>query len=303
MTRTMYDSTNPDDIPADAEMVAYYVDGLYCWPQEWIDRFPNAVKVTISAIGKRTAQVGDVEKGCIWPPANAVDWVLRARADGFDPTIYVNERNDWAPTRAAFDARGVAHPHWWVANYNGVFDEERGGWVASVPAGAVAKQYAHPPMIGKHYDLSVVADYWPGVDSTTDSTGGWLMTLSNAEQQELLDKVRMLYTAVWGPSKDAPVVGGGPGTPETIQDSIQRVARRQQDQIEADRLDDTAIANIETVVNRIDQRGAGAGMTDAERDELAADIAARTSASQQEIVNALKSVTGTITYQTRPTGG
>lgn len=242
MTRTMYDSTNPDDIPHDAEMVAYYVDGIYAWPQEWIDRFPNAVKVSISAIGQRTAQVGDVEVGCIWPPANAVDWVLRARADGYDPTIYVNERNDWAPTRAAFDARGVAHPHWWVANYNGQ---------QTIPAGAVAKQYAHPPMIGKHYDLSVVADYWPGVDSTTESTGGLLMTLSSAEQKEVLDKVRMLYTAVWGPSTDAPVVGGGPGTPETIQDSIQRVAKRQQDQIEADRIDDTAFKNIETLCNRV----------------------------------------------------
>lgn len=242
MTRTMYDSTNPDDIPADAEMIAYYVDGLYAWPQAWVDRFPNAVKVTISAIGTKTAMVGDVEKGCIWPPANAVDWVLRARADGYDPTIYVNERNDWAPTRAAFDRSGVAHPHWWVANYDGK---------QTVPAGSVAKQFAHPPMIGKHYDLSVVADYWPGVDSTTDSTGGWLMTLSNAEQQELLTKVRMLYTAVWGPSVEAPVVGGGPGTPETIQDTVQRVAKRQQDQIEADRLDDTAIANVETLCNQI----------------------------------------------------
>lgn len=156
MTRTMYDSTNPSDIPRDAQMVAYYVDGIYAWPRAWIDLFPNSVMVSISAIGAKTAQVGDVEDGCIWPPANAVGWVLRARADGYDPTIYVNERNDWAPTRDAFDARGVAHPHWWVANYDGR---------QTIPDGAVAKQYAHPPMLGKHYDLSTVADYWPGVDN------------------------------------------------------------------------------------------------------------------------------------------
>src|SRR5207245_9944229 len=33
-----------------------------------------------------------------------------------------------------------------------------------MPPTAVAKQYQHPPASGGHYDLSVVADYWPGVD-------------------------------------------------------------------------------------------------------------------------------------------
>src|SRR5687768_14431314 len=102
MTRLMFDSTSPWDIPLDAEMVAYYVDGLYAWPQSWLDMFPNAVKVGISAIGRNTAVVGDVEVGCIWPPRNAVPWVQRARRDGYDPTIYVNELNDWGPTRQAF---------------------------------------------------------------------------------------------------------------------------------------------------------------------------------------------------------
>ena len=163
--RTMHDSTTPWDIPRDAQMVAYYVDGLYAWPQAWLDMFPNAVKVSISAIGARTAQVGDVELGCIWPVGNAVDWVLRARADGYDPTIYVNEMNDWGPCRDAFRRRNVPEPHWWVANYDGS---------TRIPDGAVAHQYAHPRdgsgpadkpwETGKHYDLSSVRDYWPGVD-------------------------------------------------------------------------------------------------------------------------------------------
>ncbi len=161
--RLMYDSTTPWSIPRDAEMVAYYVDGRYAWPSEWLDLFPNAVKVGISAVGARGAQVGDVETGCIWPPENAVPWVLQARSEGYDPTIYVNERNDWSPTILAFLAAGVPAPHWWVAHYDGVRD---------LPTGAVAKQFAHPgdggPSVpwetGAHYDLSVVADYWPGVD-------------------------------------------------------------------------------------------------------------------------------------------
>lgn len=157
MTRTMYDSTRPDDIPPDAEMVAYYVDGKYTWPQAWIDRFPNAVKVSISAIGMKSAMVGDVEEGCIWPPENAVDWVLDARRNGFDPTIYCNQLNHWQWIAAEFEHRNVPMDKWWVANYDGN---------STIPAGAVAKQYKHPPQIGKHYDLSAVADYWPGVDTT-----------------------------------------------------------------------------------------------------------------------------------------
>lgn len=184
--RIMFDSTSPWDIPRDAKMVAYYVDGKYAWPQEWLDMFPNALKVSISAIGARVAQVGDVESGCIWPVANAVPWVLRARAAGIDPTIYVNERNDWGPCRDAFRRAGVPEPHWWVANYDGV---------QSIPAGAIAKQYAHPHdgdgvanrpwETGKHYDLSVVADYWPGVDDEGDDMAA-------------LDDFRELYYRTYG---------------------------------------------------------------------------------------------------------
>lgn len=173
MPRLMYDSTSPWDIPRDAEMVAYYVDGLYAWPQSWLDMFPNAIKVGISAIGRNTAVVGDVEVGCIWPPRNAVPWVQRARRDGYDPTIYVNELNDWGPTRQAFRDAGEPEPHWWTARYNGV---------RQIPAGAIGRQFAHPHdgdgvanypwETGKHYDLSIVADFWPGVDNGGPGGGG-----------------------------------------------------------------------------------------------------------------------------------
>ncbi|HEV2346099.1 MAG TPA: hypothetical protein VGS97_18510, partial [Actinocrinis sp.] len=57
--------------------------------------------------------------------------------------------------RAAFAARGVPEPHWWVAGYDGI---------AEIPAGAIGKQYADNTALGQPWDLSVVADYWPGVD-------------------------------------------------------------------------------------------------------------------------------------------
>lgn len=164
--RRMYDSVSAIAIPTDAQMVAGYVDGKFAWSSADWARFPNSVKVRISAIGAtHLAEVFDVEVGCIWPPRNVVPLVVAARNAGIDPTVYVNQSNDWAPTRAEFDRAGVAHPHWWVARYDGV---------ANVPDGAVAKQYAHPGPVpgksagpwetGQHFDLSAVLDFWPGVD-------------------------------------------------------------------------------------------------------------------------------------------
>jgi len=191
VTRLMFDSTSPWDIPRDAEMVAYYVDGRYAWPQTWINMFPNAVKVPISAIGARTAPVGDVEVGCIWPPANAVPWVRRARADGFEPTIYVNELNDWPLVRKAFQDADEPEPIYWTARYNGV---------RQIPAGAVARQFAHPHdgdgvadkpwETGKHYDLSVVADFWPGIDNKEDDE-------LTGEEKARLEQVEAYARETW----------------------------------------------------------------------------------------------------------
>ncbi|MFD9706218.1 hypothetical protein [Lentzea sp. NPDC059081] len=166
MPRLMYDSVNPFAIPDHAQMVLVYVDGIYKWSQAGRDRFKHAQQVTCSAIGAVTAQVGDVEAGCIWPVENAVPWVQRARRDGYDPTIYINQMNDWGPCRRAFQRAGVPEPHWLVANYDGV---------PEIPDGSIGKQYAHPSTpLGNpldkpwhttgHWDESWVADYWPGVD-------------------------------------------------------------------------------------------------------------------------------------------
>jgi hypothetical protein len=188
----MYDSVEATAIPADAAIVAGYVDGIYKWSQAAWDRFPNAIKVRISAVGStHNAHVFDVEDGCIWPPANVVPLVVAARAAGIDPTVYVNELNDWDPTRREFDKAGVDHPHWWVANYDGR---------ETIPNGAVGKQYAHPPMIGKHYDLSVVADYWPGVDASEGDD--FLMGLQQWQQERMFDRILKMSAGVRGENFD-----------------------------------------------------------------------------------------------------
>lgn len=169
MARLMYDAVTPGNIPASAQMVAGYVDGRYAWSAGDWARFPNAVKVRIAVFPwTNDGHVLDVEPGDA-TPAQAVGWVQRRRAAGVDPTVYCGLATtgySWAQVRAAFQAAGVAEPHYWVAAYPG------NG--AQLYPGSVAHQYANPGP----YDLSVVADYWPGVDSVsttsnvTSTTGG-----------------------------------------------------------------------------------------------------------------------------------
>lgn len=154
--RTMYDAINMEAIPSFATMVGYYVDGIYANGTAARQRFPNAQLVGISAIGTNDGIVGDCEPGAIWPVNAIVDWVLMRRAAGIDPTAYMN-LNTWPLVISAFIGRGVTEPHYWVAQYNGI---------TYIPPGAVAKQYADPAVHGTgEFDLSVVSDYWPGVDT------------------------------------------------------------------------------------------------------------------------------------------
>lgn len=160
MTRTMYDGVNASRLPTDAQLVAGYVDGLYAWSAADWARFPHSVKVRIAVFSStNNGEVLDVETGDA-TPAESVDWVLMRRRAGVDPSVYMNT-STWPAVRAAFRARNVAEPHYWVAQYDGV---------ASIPAGAVAKQYFNNNQAG--YDLSVVADQWPGVDSASGTTFG-----------------------------------------------------------------------------------------------------------------------------------
>jgi hypothetical protein len=161
----MYDSTNPFDIPTSAPMVGGYVDGIYAWSAAGWARFPNSVKVRI-AIFETTndGHVGDVEPGCM-SVTGSVAWVQMRRGAGADPTIYMNA-STWPQVRVAFQNAGVREPHYWVASYPG------GG--AVIPAGAVAHQYANPTTSGGHYDLSAVADTWPGVDRLPSGGSGQL---------------------------------------------------------------------------------------------------------------------------------
>jgi hypothetical protein len=169
----MYDSTTARDIPTSATKVAGYVDGLYTWTAEDWARFPRAVHVRIAIFGSTNdGVVLDVEPGCA-SPGEAPGWTQRRRAAGVDPTVYVN-LSTWPIVTSAFRGAGVTEPHYWIAHYDNVAD--------NIPMGAVAKQYIDQPRSGGHYDKSVVADFWPGVDS-----GVIVTSLDDAKQSVYVD--------------------------------------------------------------------------------------------------------------------
>lgn len=150
MTRTMYDGITPSGLPKGAPLYAGYVDGRFANVPGIRALFPHATVVEIAVSASTDAgQVLDVEQYDA-SPAEAPGWVQRRRAAGVDPSVYCNS-STWPQVRAAFKAAGVAEPHYWIAQYDGD---------PTIPAGAVAKQFNDPG----DYDISSVADYWPGID-------------------------------------------------------------------------------------------------------------------------------------------
>jgi hypothetical protein len=167
MPKTMYDAVNASAIPANAEIVAGYVEGRYAWSAADWARFPNAVKVTI-AIWNADADVLDIETGDA-TPAMGPAWVARQRARGAFPTVYCNT-STWPAVQSALSAAGFVngtHYDWWAARYTGQ---------PHLEPGSAATQYADPGP----YDLSLCQDYWPrtGVPDLTNDEHNALMQLA-----------------------------------------------------------------------------------------------------------------------------
>jgi hypothetical protein len=87
---TMYDSTNVDNIPSDAEAVAGYVNGAFENFNELVRRFPHAKHLSIAVSSSHDAHCLDIENGDA-TPADAPGWVRRQHARGIKrPVVYAN---------------------------------------------------------------------------------------------------------------------------------------------------------------------------------------------------------------------
>lgn len=154
----MYDSVTVADIPRTATMVAGYTDGRYANVIELRQAFPTAtlVQITTSSTGHGHANVIDCEKGDA-TPAEAAVWASFQDQAGEHPGIYCNF-STWPAVKAEV-AKHPFHrpPLYWIARWDRP---------AKLIRGTIATQYANPLTSGGHYDLSIVRDYWPGVDPT-----------------------------------------------------------------------------------------------------------------------------------------
>jgi hypothetical protein len=151
-TRIMYDSVTPQAIPADAEMVAGYVNGHYAWTSADWDRFKNAVKVHITIMAVNEAGVLDVETGDA-TPQQAPDWVKARLAAGLQrPTLYVNRSNAPAVLLECHNAGLEPGRHFWLwlATLDGTQTTDLPAVVAIQDKGAAALRF--------NADSSVVFD-------------------------------------------------------------------------------------------------------------------------------------------------
>lgn len=156
MRTRVYDSVTPANCPADAEMVGGYVDGWYRWPDEAWALFPGAVPIRI-AVHPWTddGAVLDVEPGDA-SPEEAPGWVLMRQAAGQLGSVYCS-LFQWPQVQQAFSSLGMEQPPYWIAAYPG------NG--AELYPGSVAHQWGGD--VDGGYDISVAADFWPGVDGDT----------------------------------------------------------------------------------------------------------------------------------------
>jgi hypothetical protein len=178
MTRYMLDGIVASNIQAavskyDAKLIAGYTDGR--WPdfQAAHALMPELLAVSITVTPTQFgALVLDVENGDA-SPAQAPAWVVGSRARGIVPCIYCNA-STWPAVRAAFTSARVAEPLYWIADYDNN---------PTIPDGAIAHQF-----LGTlSFDVSSVADMWPGLDPVTTAT-----TL-NVEEQEMTQIDSLTY--------------------------------------------------------------------------------------------------------------
>jgi hypothetical protein len=179
----MYDalSTRVGEIPADAAMVAGYIDAgpnpaAPPWTAEDFARFPSAVHVRIATQAATNAgDVLDVERGDA-NPADLPGWLTMRRSSGANPSAYCS-LSAWPSCVAACNSAGVAGPAgWWIAAYASPPDP-------SPIAGAVAHQYGG--VASGAYDISTVADYWPGIDGPPTKRGAMFLAVLTGPDEGL----------------------------------------------------------------------------------------------------------------------
>lgn len=155
--RTAFDATDVLTLPAGADLYMGYDDGNWPNAAAIAAKFPGKTVVRITVFpADNEGDMLDVENGDA-TPAEAPAWVAQRRAAGHGgPLVYCAESNR-VNVVGAFAVAKVALPGLFIAAYPGV-------GAALQEATDVGHQYSDQGG-GGAYDISVVVDYLPGIDS------------------------------------------------------------------------------------------------------------------------------------------
>jgi len=121
VTLTMFDSVNLDEIPANPQAVAAYVDGRFANATEAAQRFPHAHLLTIAVSAAHDASCLDIETGDA-TPEQAPAWYQRQKARGAArPCLYASAFVMDTEVLPALRAAGIGRPavRLWSAHYSG----------------------------------------------------------------------------------------------------------------------------------------------------------------------------------------
>lgn len=165
--RTLYDSIEADNIPADALFCAGYTSGE--WPdyEKMRNERPNATVLRIAIDVSHDGDVLDVERGDA-TPEDAPVWVARQRSLGrARPIVYCNE-STWPDVKVRFPGEGEPEPDYWIADPTGA---------EHLVEGSVMTQWGQEGGC----DLSAIADGYIFGEGVTDMT--------DAEKQAVIDGV------------------------------------------------------------------------------------------------------------------
>lgn len=151
---TMYDSTDADNIPSNATLMAGYINGKYqsYYPMVAVHPAPAVVEsITVMAhasSGWVAADILDIESGDA-TPSEAPGWAVAMRSLNRRPTCYCSRLGTWPDTIAAFAKAGVPQPDYWIADYTNQ---------PHLVPGSVATQWTDNDNI---YDISLTNGTWP----------------------------------------------------------------------------------------------------------------------------------------------
>jgi GH25 family lysozyme M1 (1,4-beta-N-acetylmuramidase) len=179
--------------------------GPYCWIYPTDNAYARAL---FTASKARAVGVGEPPLGC-WADyedngvyhAQLVSWFQALDATGMRGGYYTN---DWRVDHAAL-IRDVGTRWYWVAGYPGGNDGSWPGW-NQLRTSRPAQLWQYSSSNGS-LDRNVVVDLsWWQDSILSDQQGGFLMALSDEQQQYLYDSVHFLMEGGFGLPKLLPAV-------------------------------------------------------------------------------------------------